>query len=118
MWMPKVDLSRLYPKSPLVRLGLRSLFFLALCLAPWPGLGGAFARTVNDVGNWWIEDHTFSSGLMLRFEWAPDDIGADKANPAWHSIVRVRSVKTNASTRFALNTRSLLYVPGSVFMSL
>jgi hypothetical protein len=70
------------------------------------------------VGNWILGGYTFPTKIAVHFDWAPGDLGSGRANAAWHSIVRVQNVESGAATRFAMNTRSLLYLPASVFVSL
>jgi hypothetical protein len=56
--------------------------------------------------------------MSLHFDCAGVEHDVTKANATWHSILRVQNVASGASTRFAMNTRSMLYVPTCVFVAL
>lgn len=105
-------------RSAVLPFVIRFLGTLAFCLAPWPGLGRLEASAFDAAGNAMLSSYTFPGGIAVHFDWAPADLGPGRANAVWHSIARVQNITSGAATRFALNMRSLIHLPTSVFVSL
>src|SRR5690349_12672799 len=102
-------------ERPAVVAGL-ALAALLLALAPWPGLGHAYAVAACHVANV-LASSTGSSWTSLHFDAATREILGGRAHAEWHAVVTTTSL-SGASTRTALNLRAIGYVPTAAFVAI
>jgi len=84
----------------------------AALLLPWPGVDRVFSRGFSAVANLLGAETELASGLALRTEVAaPGELGPAHLNEGWFVICRVKSLRSQAATRMAFNTRATAYLP-------
>jgi hypothetical protein len=106
-------------RRSLGRFALRAALLLTLGMLPWPGLGRVFTSGVNAVANSVLHGVRLQSIYIL--ELGPVEGGVPGQPPGtwpWHSALTVQNIDSGASTRAALNLRSLVYLPIWVAISL
>ena len=91
---------------------LLGVVVFVLLQLPWPGVDRAFSRGFSAALNLVGLDTVLAPGLALRTEVAaPGELGAAHLNEGWYVISRVKSLRTQATTRMAFNTRATVYQP-------
>jgi hypothetical protein len=107
------------PSRAVVVPALRVLALIGVLLAPWPGLGRAFAAACATVAN--PVFHLVSVG-GVAFDLAPSSAlptgAAGAVLSPWLVVLTLRNVQTGAATRSALNARALVYVPFAILAAL
>jgi hypothetical protein len=89
--------------------------FLAILMAPWPGLGIAYGRAVTATGNLFVAGHAFESGASLVFEDASEGTSAKKF--AWQTRLVVRNA-AGRRVNVPIDLRTLAYLPTAAFVAL
>ncbi len=97
---------------------LRVAVVLAFLLVPWPGLGPTLASAFSATANVTCGGVRLASRYALHFTPASERVLPGQPNPAWHVIVAIRNTDTGATTRSAMNLRSLVYLPVAIFAAL